>query len=127
VATVRRFIEQHGTSWFEPIGDLIPKDRNGEPIEQRISNRVGFRRKGDDGRIEYIFLPETWKSEVYAGLDPVLVAKTLKEKGLLVLPSDGKLQNRRRVPGNENPIRCYVVRWNVLDVEDTTEPADDLR
>ncbi len=93
------------------MGGLEPKDGFGEPIEQRIINRAGFKRPDPDDRDadEFIFLPEVWKSEVCAGLDPTAVAKTLEKRGMLKPGSGGKLQNFQRVPGSSNPVRCYVV------------------
>lgn len=117
VAAVRRFLELHGNSRFEAMGTLAPKDGYGAPIEQKIINRAGFRRLEDDsyaGETEFIFLPEVWKSEVCAGLDPTAVAKTLAKRGMLKPGSGGKLQNFQRVPGSRNPVRCYVIPSEIL-------------
>ncbi|WP_445501110.1 hypothetical protein [Microvirga sp. G4-2] len=114
ITTVRRFIELHGTSRFEPMGDLAPTDSIGAPIEVRISNRAGFRRKGEGGAIEYLVLPEVWRSEVAAGLDAGAVAKTLAARGLLARGGDGKPQKKERLPGFSSPVRVYVVKPSIL-------------
>lgn len=118
VSTVRRFVELHGSSRFEAMGDLAPRDGLGAAIEQRIPNRVGFRRRAASGGIEYVVLPEAWKSEVCAGLDATAVAKALVSRDLLIPGSGGKLQNFQRLPGFTNPVRCYVVASTILGEAD---------
>ncbi|WP_281502937.1 DUF927 domain-containing protein [Ancylobacter crimeensis] len=120
IATVRRFIELHGTSRFEAMGDLAPKDGFGGPVEQRISNRVGFRRRADGGGIEYLVLPEAWRTEVCAGLDAAAVARTLARRGYLATDSEGKPQVKTRLPGFANAVRCYVIPADILG---EAEPA----
>lgn len=122
LSAVRRFIELHGTSRFEPMGSLAPTDNMGAPIDTRIQSRAGFRRRDDEGSIEYIVLPEVWRGEVCAGLDAVMVAKTLAGRGMLKPGSGGKLQNNQRVPGFPSAIRCYVVTSGILG-DDAREAA----
>lgn len=114
VSAVRRFIELHGSSRFEAMGDLAPKDASGFPADQRIINRAGFRRRTDDGGIEYLILPEAWKSEVCAGQDATLVAKALQDRGHLLAEGSGKLQKLVRLPGLTGPARCYVIASTIL-------------
>jgi len=113
---VRRFIELHGTSRFEPMGDLISKNYVGEEITARVVNRAGFRRSGADG-VEYLILPEVWKAEVCAGLDATAVAKTLNKRGLLI-GKDGKLQDQARLPGFNKPVRHYHLTAGILGEAD---------
>lgn len=117
VAAVRRFIELHGSSRFEAMGALAPKDSYGAPIDQKIINRAGYRRLENDsyaGDEEFIFLPEVWKTEVCVGLDPTAVAKTLAKKGLLKTEADGKRQKLVRLPGVSKAARCYVVPAGIM-------------
>ena len=123
ISAVRRFIEMHGASRFEPMGDLIHRNGVGEAIDLRIQNRAGFRRRVDGGGIEYLVLPEAWRSEICAGLDATVVAKTLQARGMLVPGSGGKLQNFQRLPGFPNPVRCYVIVADILSDGDEPEPA----
>ncbi len=110
IAQVRHFIEQHGESRFTPW--------HGDSNRLTI-NRAGFSRATDDGGTEYYVLPEVWKSEVCAGFDAGMVARTLAERGLLILDtSDGKLQSRHRLPGNKNPVRCYRLAPSILGGDD---------
>lgn len=110
VATVRRFLEAHGSSRFELIlGDHGVADQT---IDTRVVNRAGFVRHRNDQR-EYVFLPEAWK-EVCAGMDPGRVARVLVQRGLMEVGSDGKPQTKQRLPGINKPARCYVVSANIL-------------
>lgn len=121
IAAVRRFVELHGSSRFEAMGDLAPRNGFGDAIEQRVPNRAGFRRRAAGGGIEYVVLPEVWRSEVCAGLDATAVAKALLARGLLTPGSGGKLQNFQRLPGFSNPVRCYVVAPTILGEAGTAE------
>ncbi len=133
VAAVRRFIEAHGSSRFERMGGLELKDSMGEPIEQRVINRAGFKRPNPDDRdeTEFLFLREIWKSEVCAGLNSSAVAKTLAARGMLKPGSGGKSTRPERLPGSEKLTRVYVIPASILgdepanDAEQTAVPADD--
>ncbi len=114
LAAVKRFIEAHGSSRFELMGELAPKDADGQAIEQKIFNRVGFKRSGRTGGTEFIFLAETWKKEVCVGLDPSAVTKVLRARSLLLLGGDGRPQKQERLPGFDKPVRCYVVTDDIL-------------
>lgn len=123
IATVRRFIEAHGMSRFEAMGILAPKDGIGAPIDQRIINRVGFRRQAETGGQEYVVLPEAWKGEVCVGTDATAVARVLAERGYLATDSAGKPQIKTRLPGFPNSVRCYVVKANILGDSDEMDEA----
>jgi putative DNA primase/helicase len=62
IARVRRFIEVHGESRFVGINE---DGSNGRPVV----NRAGYR-QGSGEAEEWWCLPETWREEVCAGLDP---------------------------------------------------------
>lgn len=114
VSAVRRFIELHGNSRFEPMGDLIHRDGMGTPIDVRIQNRAGFRRRDESGGIEYLVLPEVWRGEVCAGMDAVTVARALATRNLLVAGEGNKLQKNTRLPGFSSSVRCYVITSGIL-------------
>lgn len=124
IAAVRRFIELHGTSRFEAMGDLAPKNGVGELIDQRVTNRAGFRRRAESGGIEYVVLPEAWRGEVCNGLDATVVAKTLQSRGFLATAGDGKSQAKIRLPGFQHPVRCYVITANILGEAEPSTYAD---
>jgi uncharacterized protein (DUF927 family) len=108
IAAVRRFIELHGTSRFEPMGE----GGEGESVVRTI-NRVGFRRTDAAGGTDYFVLPEGWRTEVCAGLDPVTVAKVIQKRGFLICKG-GKLQDVQRLPGFSGAVRCYHVTSAIL-------------
>jgi uncharacterized protein (DUF927 family) len=114
ISTVRRFVELHGMSRFEAMGELARRDSVGEPIEQRIINRVGFRRKAENGGTEFLVLPEAWRTEICAGLNPKTVAKALMKRGMLRPDSEGKLQCVVRLPGFGKPARCYIITEEII-------------
>lgn len=125
VATVRRFIEAHGTSRFEPMGELARTD-DADALRERTINRVGFRRRCANGGVEYLVLPEAWKSDVCIGQDPVAVARALLKRGLLVPGSGGRVQNLQRLPGFPTPVRCYLIRRRSSGIR-LLEPPVSLR
>ncbi len=104
LAQIRRFLEAHGSSRFQAIG---------EDGEAKILNRAGFRRKADDGRWEYFVLPEAWKSEVCVGQDARALAKELGQRGFLVPGSDGKPQSTHKLPGM-GAKRCYHLSAQIV-------------
>lgn len=108
IAQVRHFIELHGASRFEPISD------GREHAEARVINRAGFRAGDAINGYEYIVLPEVWKADICTGMDAAFVTKTLAQRGFLKVGSDGKAQTKRRLPGFENPVRCYVLRSGIM-------------
>jgi len=105
IAKVRGFLEMHGASRFEPVdGD----------DETRVINRAGFWRDSDQGR-EYLFLAETWKTEVCAGMDAKRVAKVLAEHGLLRRDAEGKNSISVSLPAGIGKSRCYVVSATIFE------------
>ena len=74
ISQVQAFIEAHGTSRFEWVGDGAPAE--GALGFSRIINRVGFRRRVH-GAWEYHVLPQAWRNEVCKGLNPRRVAEVL--------------------------------------------------
>jgi uncharacterized protein (DUF927 family) len=103
IAGVRHFIEAHGESRF---ADLNAALLNSRPVV----NRTGFR-QGSGEAEEWWCLPETWKEEVCAGLDPTQTARVLAERGMLIPGSDG-FTTVKRVWGR--PTRVYVVTAKIF-------------
>ncbi len=106
IAKVRGFLEMHGGSRFEPV--------DADDDTPRIHNRAGFWRNTKNTR-EYLFLSETWKNEVCAGLDARRVAKVLADRGLLVRDSGGKNSISVNLPAGIGKTRCYVVSAAIFD------------
>ena len=104
IAQVRRFFEAHGEARFEPTDETEARP---------VLNRAGWRRGHGSGRV-WLVLPEMWKSEVCAALDPVATAKILAERGMLKRDPNGRLQRSERTPGGAT-LRVYVMTSAVFD------------
>ena len=105
LAQIRHFLEAHGSSRFQTIG---------EGDEARVINRAGFRRKDDADRWEYFVLPEAWKGELCAGQDARALARELQRCGFLVPDKgDGKHQARHKLPGLGTK-RCYHLSAQIV-------------
>lgn len=115
IEQVRLFIEQHGSSRFEDL-DVT--------VERAVNNRAGYRKGSGEGQ-EWLVLPEVWKVDVCAGLDPIFVAKTLHAAGMLKM-SGGKLQTNRKIGGADK--RVYVITAAIIagDTPDQSQNADNL-
>jgi putative DNA primase/helicase len=97
VNNVFAFIEKHGASRFQDTQ---------APRDQRVFNRAGFVRSTDHGD-EYLFLPETFRSEVCKGADYTKVAHALAARGCLRRDA-GRWTKKERLPGM-GPKSVYVV------------------
>ncbi len=105
IAQVRHFIEAHGDSRFDATDD---------PDARPVQNRAGWRKgAGADGR--WLILPEVWKADVCAGLDPTFVAKVLADRGMLSKAKDG-YQKVEKIAGT--PKRVYAVTPRIFDGAD---------
>lgn len=114
IAAVRRFIEAHGEARFTPL--LRAADGDDVEPERATINRAGWRRRGADGTWTYWVLPEVWRSEVCAGLDPQHVARVLVRAGHLQVGEGKNLAARQWVPG-VGPVRVFVLRPCILDAD----------
>jgi putative DNA primase/helicase len=102
VEQVRRFIEAHGDSRFDPLDN---------PEAKPSPNRAGWR-KGEGLDREWLIPSETWRNEICAGLDPKFVARTLGDAGILRRASDG-FQQVRRIGGTLK--RVFVIGAAIFD------------
>lgn len=111
---VKGYIEAHGASRFEVMDDRVEigPDRN-------VLNRAGYRKRVDD-LWEYYVLPEAWRT-ICHGMDPAMVARTLRAHGLLEVGEAGRLQKNMRLPGIAGTTRCYVIRSNLLADPDASK------
>jgi putative DNA primase/helicase len=117
VAAVRRFIEQHGSARFERIGDA--NDAGVVMPGERTLARVGFRKTdAADGDTTYFVLPESWKTEICAALDPGFVARVLADRGMLRKGPGDKFTRSERLPSSKGTTRCYVVLSRILSATD---------
>jgi len=98
LAQVRGFFETHGASRFEDVAATA---------DQRILNRAGFYRTGQDGTRELLVLPEAFRRDVCAGFDPRFATRCLLAHGWIVPGGDGRPTQKPRLPGI-GPTRVYV-------------------
>ena len=121
VKQVRAFLEAHGSSRFECLerdsqtDTLTPVQEN-----QRIINRVGFRRRvSTNGETvwHYLILPEMWKDEVCKGLNPTRAAQALRNAGFLI-PGDGKNLTCRESLPDIGRARVYVIAGSIIGGEE---------
>jgi len=113
---VRAFIERHGESRF----GLIEHDQDGKRTIggdlRPVPNRAGWRirPKGGEGW-RYLILPEVWRNDVCAGLDPASVARAL-QRAQHLQGGDGKnLARKEQVPSEGRQMRVYVVFGSILE------------
>ena len=121
LAQVREFLEHHGESRFT----LIAPEGTEDNIGQRTINRAGFRKVQDDGGVEYWVFSESYRSDICSGFDPKLVTRVLRDKGFLQLSSGGKAQVTKRLPGFDKAVKVYVIKPEILQVDEGLE-ADHL-
>ena len=112
---VRAFIEAHGGSRFESMagGGLL--------IRERIPNRAGYIKDGEQGR-EYLILREQFRREVCKGLDHEAVARALRDAGHL-RHEPGRLTGKARHPETAKTESFYIVRASILRGDD--DPGED--
>lgn len=102
IEAVRLFIELHGDARFAPDGNADARP---------VAHRAGYR-KGSGAEREWCVLPEVWKTEICAGLNPQYVARVLADEGMLRTQAEG-LQCKVRVGRTTH--NCYVVTPAILE------------
>ncbi len=108
VTQVRRFLELHGASRFTNW------DHHEDDYQSSTTfNRAGFRKLNDQHEFEYYVLPEAFRTELCAGLNPKQVTQALMAKGFLELGTEGKPQKQVRLPGMTS-MRVYVIKAQIL-------------
>ena len=112
---VRKFLEANGSSRFQAVRHPAVEAGMDSPDElQVVVNRAGFRRRTAEGEMEYLVLPETFKTDLCAGFDYRVVARVLADRGFLdCQPPD--LTKRIRLPGNLGLIRAFCLKASLLE------------
>jgi uncharacterized protein (DUF927 family) len=108
LSQVRAFFEVHGASRFESMEATV---------EQRVINRAGFWRDGEDTGRQFLVLPEVFKRELCAGFDAKAAAKALIDAGVIQPGKDGKASRIVRLPGIP-AARAYVFTAKVWESEE---------
>jgi uncharacterized protein (DUF927 family) len=115
VRQVIAFIEKHGTSRFQTIGD-----GDGEFAVMGYAGRAGYRRKTVNQKTaevswQYYVLPNAWE-EVTAGYNAEAVAKELAKRGLLVRGDKTRLTTKVTTP--DGRVQVYCIKGAILAGDD---------
>ncbi len=135
---VRQFIEIHGTGRFgwmhRGADDHAPAplqragfrrmlNAHGEPIRSNSQHGAEFGERMPDSlsegiSVEYLVLPEVFRSEVCKGFDYKAVCRVLLDHQLLVVDegAQGRLTRKVRVPG-VGLLNCYCLSPRLLGIE----------
>ncbi|MDC3742134.1 hypothetical protein KDL21_13935 [Pseudomonas syringae pv. syringae] len=113
VSRLRQVIERFGESRFTRWESAAAKiDEHGP----RTIDRLGFRKTmehdlGDSLHTTntYYVLPESWRSEIFRGVNINAVNKELLQRGVIEPGNDGKASSLVRLPGLGTQ-RCYIVK-----------------
>lgn len=105
---VKAFFALHGSSRFEHIEQNIIRNTAGDPIQQRIHNRVGYWKDEKDGK-KYLVYPELFKSEICKGHNYRRVAKILKAHDWLDCDTN---KNTKTVRLPDNNVATRVFQFN---------------
>ncbi|WP_046235702.1 DUF927 domain-containing protein [Pseudomonas syringae pv. coryli] len=113
LARLRQVIERFGESRFTRWESTAAKvDEHGP----RTIDRLGFRKTMEHGLGDalhttntYYVLPESWRSEIFRGMNINAVNKELLQRGVIEPGNDGKASTLVRLPGLGTQ-RCYVVK-----------------
>ncbi|RMV57914.1 hypothetical protein ALP08_03377 [Pseudomonas syringae pv. pisi] len=113
VSRLRQVIERFGESRFTRWESAAAKiDEHGP----RTIDRLGFRKTMEHGLGDslhttntYYVLPESWRSEIFRGMNINAVNKELLQRGVIEPGNDGKASSLVRLPGLGTQ-RCYIVK-----------------
>jgi uncharacterized protein (DUF927 family) len=90
---------------------------DGQPSEQRIIDRAGYKRTVGDGQ-EFLIFPTVWR-RTFKGMDPERAGHVARDAGFLqTLKSSRHLTKPVRIPGFSKRVRFYVVSDAILAGED---------
>ena len=105
VEQVKRFFEANGDSRFGDIGGNE---------KCRVIDRVEFRRQLENGNVEFLVLPESFRTVLCNGFDPVLLGKELIRLGFLI-PSEKHSSTTVKIPAlGLNSSRVYRFSSRIL-------------
>lgn len=115
IKQVQAFIEQHGASRFQSWHEHMNK-KDHSIIEQRINNRVGFRRDDTD---EYYFYSNMFESEVCSPFDIKKVTHVLDKIGMLNTNEPSRNTLKVSLPHSKGRTRVYAIKGRILSYEVT--------
>ena len=109
---IQAFIELHGSSRFQPCEKSFYADS-----EQKVTNRVGYRKQGSD---DYYFYINAFEKEVCTPYELKKVTQVLDDAGLLITNETNKKTFRVPAPTAKNPkarTRVYAIKSDILSYE----------
>ena len=109
---IQAFIELHGSSRFQPCEKSFYADS-----EQKVTNRVGYRKQGSD---DYYFYINAFEKEVCTPYELKKVTQVLDDAGLLITNETNKKTFRVPAPTAKNPkarTRIYAIKSDILSYE----------
>ncbi|MFZ2844267.1 DUF927 domain-containing protein [Psychrobacter sp.] len=109
ISHIQAFIEQHGSSRFQPLRDSTFTDD-----ERRVINRVGYRNYDTD---DFYFLSSAFSKEVCPPYDMKKVVQVLDDAGLLSKNEPNKKTLRITLPKSKTRSRVYAVKGDILSYE----------
>ncbi|MFC6381182.1 DUF927 domain-containing protein [Psychrobacter glacincola] len=113
---IKAFIEQHGSSRFQPCHSTAYQD-----FEAKITNRVGYHNY-DTG--EYYFTTSTF-DEVCSPFNKSKVLQVLDEAGLLNVTESDRKTCRVSLPFRKNRTRVYAVKNDIQSYETNKSTGTD--
>ncbi|WP_175534776.1 DUF927 domain-containing protein [Thiocapsa roseopersicina] len=113
---VRLFFEQHSNRFRW-------KSRLLDDHAPEIPRAVGFKDGGSGGLVFYL-MPETFRTEVVEGYDPVDAARVLIRHKMLKPGADGRSTQKLRFPGFRGTVRVYVFELDTPNQDAAEVPAD---
>lgn len=117
ITQIRAFLLAN-ESRFEEIGK-----GGGSADPRTVYDRVGFRRRIDDGGTEYLIPTDSFK-QLCQGHDAKKVAQELGSRGYLRLGEKNRLQVQHRVPEVANGLRVYAIQSRIFDDAGQDSTAD---
>ena len=113
---IKAFIEQHGSSRFQPCHSTAYQD-----FEAKITNRVGYHNYDTE---EYYFTTSTF-DEVCSPFSKSKVLQVLDEAGLLNVTESDRKTCRVPLPFKKNRTRVYAVKSDIQSYETNKNTGTD--
>ena len=101
---------------------------DGQPVrtDSEHASQYGDRmppRLADEVTLEYLVMPEVFRTELCKGFDPKVVCQVLIDHGCLALPDakadlgQGRVMSRVRIPGVGGQISVYRLTPKLLELD----------
>jgi putative DNA primase/helicase len=109
IRQVRKYIQNYEQSRFQKLWSTD---------EEKIIERVGFVRRNDDAKREFLIFPDDFKS-ICKGFDPKAVANAMKDKNILQTDGAGKTTKGVKIGGKNQ--RFYVITERIFTFDEAEE------